>query len=126
MSYDLTFWIRAVQFRYKNHRGEIGNRMVLMKRLYHGKTEYHPEEQWLLEGQDLGETGCPFRTFAVKDILNWIDCPNWLISLVDGLLARELYWKERYRYCPWIMLVTGVVSGFSTAVLLMSLLGWIR
>ena len=57
-------------FQYTNWKGKFGNRSVDgdTTRIYWGKTEWHPEEQWLMEAIDLdkGEK----RTFAMKDMSN--------------------------------------------------------
>jgi hypothetical protein len=55
-----------VQFIYKNWRGEVGQRRVLVEAFSFGNTEHHPENQFLLEGLDLDKL--EYRTFAVRDI----------------------------------------------------------
>ncbi|MCM3387261.1 hypothetical protein M3649_03830 [Ureibacillus chungkukjangi] len=64
---EVTFhdWI---EFDYVNWRGEKGHRRTEVNMLYFGSTEYHPEEQWLLDGFDLDKSD--FRTFAMKDMSN--------------------------------------------------------
>jgi hypothetical protein len=61
----------SVRFRYRNYRGDVAMRHVRFHRgggsLIWGKTEHHPEEQWLLEAWD--EDRQMHRTFALKDIL---------------------------------------------------------
>jgi len=48
--------------------------------LYWGKTKWHPEEQWLLEADDLVKNTS--RTFAMKYIQLWtkneVDCENYI------------------------------------------------
>jgi hypothetical protein len=56
----------SVAFRYRNHRGEVTTRRVETTRLYWGRTEWHPEKQWLLDGWDHDKGA--FRTFALGDI----------------------------------------------------------
>jgi len=38
-----------------------------------GSTEYHKEEQWLLRAWDVDKQD--YRTYALKDILEWIKFP---------------------------------------------------
>ena len=54
---------------YKNYRGETASRKIIPLRLYFGKTEYHPEKQWLLHLWDLDRRD--YRTYALKDIISW-------------------------------------------------------
>jgi predicted DNA-binding transcriptional regulator YafY len=54
---------------YKNWKGVVGIRHITPKGIHFGKTEYHPEEQWLLDAYDHDKED--FRTFAMNDILKW-------------------------------------------------------
>jgi hypothetical protein len=58
----------VIEFDYFNWKGIKGHRKVLVTMFHYGSTEYHPEEQWLLEGVDMdkGEV----RIFAMKDMSN--------------------------------------------------------
>lgn len=56
-----------LRFLYRNHRGEVSERVVQPSRLAYGSTEWHPEPQWLLEAYDLGKSA--MRTFALRDVL---------------------------------------------------------
>lgn len=51
---------------YKNYRGEVAQRHIRPVKIFFGATEYHPDEQWLMEAVDLdkGET----RVFAMRDM----------------------------------------------------------
>ena len=60
---------RSARFEYTNYRGEHGTRHVVPMDLTHGKTEHHPEAQWLLVAYDLDKQAT--RYFAMKDISNW-------------------------------------------------------
>lgn len=54
-------------FDYVNHRGEKGERRVRPTvPIYFGSTEFHKEEQWLMEAWDLDKNAV--RVFALKDI----------------------------------------------------------
>lgn len=61
---------KVLKIRYKNYRGEVAERKILPKQIYFGSTEWHPEEQWLLEAYDLDKEAN--RTFALKDIQEWL------------------------------------------------------
>lgn len=58
----------VINFDYVNYRGEFSTRETKLHKLYFGQTQYHPEEQWLIEAKDIekGET----RTFALNDMTN--------------------------------------------------------
>lgn len=57
---------QVVEFRYKHYRtGEIELRSAIPDKLYFGKTEWHPDEQWIMRAYDLGKDAV--RHFALKD-----------------------------------------------------------
>ena len=58
-----------VKILYKNYRGDTAVRMIHPRRVWFGSTDWHPEEQWLLDALDV-EKGA-MRTFAMKDIHHW-------------------------------------------------------
>lgn len=64
----------AILVSYKNYRGEISNRKIIPLRIFFGKTEYHPQEQYLLEVWDLDKED--FRTYSLADIESWIKFPQ--------------------------------------------------
>ncbi len=53
-------------FMYTNWKGRKAMREVMPLKVYWGKTEYHPEEQWLLRAYDYGIND--YRDFALKDM----------------------------------------------------------
>ena len=59
----------VVTIRYTNYRGETGDRRIVPQRIRFGSTEWHREEQWLLDAFDIDRKAD--RSFAVKDILKW-------------------------------------------------------
>lgn len=59
---------KRVSFTYKNYKGEVAERTIYGERVWWGKTEYHPEPQWLLDGWDYARDA--HRTFAMKDMTN--------------------------------------------------------
>ncbi len=58
-----------IKVRYTNYRGETAVRTIVPQRFYWGKTEYHPEEQWLVEVWDCERDAV--RVYALKDIVEW-------------------------------------------------------
>jgi predicted DNA-binding transcriptional regulator YafY len=57
-------------FKYKNWEGKTSIRHIIPERVYFGKTEWHPKEQWLLEAMDLDKK--EKRTFALKEIIKFL------------------------------------------------------
>ncbi len=57
--------VQTVTVIYKNWKNEVRLREIIPHRLYWGRTEYHPELQWLLEALDT-EDG-KLKQFAWKD-----------------------------------------------------------
>lgn len=62
---------RAIRIVYTNYRGETAQREVVPQRVWFGATEWHPEEQWLLDAIDI-EKGAE-RSFALRDIREYCD-----------------------------------------------------
>jgi len=56
-------------FKYKNWEGKTSIRHIVPERIYFGKTEWHPQKQWLLEAFDLDKK--EKRIFAVKEIIKF-------------------------------------------------------
>jgi len=61
---------KLVKVKYKNWQGEISIRTIIPQNIYYGNTEYHKEDQWLLEVWDV-EKDAP-RTYAMLDIIEFI------------------------------------------------------
>jgi len=59
----------TLRFVYRNWRGEIRERRVRPLRVWFGKTDWHPVEQWFMEAID-DENG-EKRDFAVSEILTF-------------------------------------------------------
>lgn len=57
---------QIINIVYTNYRGETSVRKILPQKIWFGKTQWHPEEQWLLEAYDIKKQGD--RSFAIKDI----------------------------------------------------------
>jgi predicted DNA-binding transcriptional regulator YafY len=60
---------KTVAILYTNYRGETAVRRIVPKRIWFGKTDWHPEEQWILDALDV-EKGAD-RGFALKDVKAW-------------------------------------------------------
>jgi predicted DNA-binding transcriptional regulator YafY len=56
----------AISLVYTNYRGETSVRRVIPQRIWFGATDWHPEEQWMLDALDLEKQAD--RSFALKDI----------------------------------------------------------
>lgn len=62
---------QVVTVRYRNYRGEVAVRKIVPTgKLWFGKTEYHPHDQWLMQVWDC-EKGA-YRDYALQDILEFI------------------------------------------------------
>jgi hypothetical protein len=59
----------AVAILYTNYRGETSIRKIVPKKIWFGKTDWHPDEQWILDAFDL-EKGAE-RGFALRDVKSW-------------------------------------------------------
>lgn len=59
----------TVNIVYTNYRGETAVRQVIPKRIWFGGTDWHPEQQWLLDAFDIAKGAD--RSFAMKDIRSW-------------------------------------------------------
>jgi hypothetical protein len=59
----------AVWIFYKNWRGQNAWRYVRPARIWFGRTQHHPEDQWFMDATDL-KKNTP-RSFALKDIGRW-------------------------------------------------------
>ena len=60
-----------VKINYTNYRGETADRIIIPERIWQGSTEWHKEEQWLLDAFDIEKNA--MRNFAIKDIQSWED-----------------------------------------------------
>lgn len=60
----------VVRFVYENHRDNVADRTVLPIRLWFGKTDWYPKEQWFLHAFDLDKQEA--RDFAMTNISRWI------------------------------------------------------
>ncbi|MBY3034857.1 hypothetical protein [Rhizobium laguerreae] len=58
--------VKELQFVYKNWRGESSVRTALPIKIWYGKTDWHPDEQWFIKAIDVekGEE----RDFALIDM----------------------------------------------------------
>jgi hypothetical protein len=63
-----------VPILYTNYRGETALRRIHPKRIWFGGTDWHPENQWLMDADDVDRD--VERTFAMKDIRAWLPVTN--------------------------------------------------
>jgi predicted DNA-binding transcriptional regulator YafY len=61
--------MQEVVIDYTNWKGVRGTRTIEPLRMYWGRTNYHPESQWLLNAYDPVKK--EVRIFAMKDIHSW-------------------------------------------------------
>ncbi len=60
---------KIVEIVYTNWKGVTGIRHIIPKDIFFGATEWHKEEQWLLNAFDVDKQAD--RAFALKDIKSW-------------------------------------------------------
>ncbi len=60
---------RRVTVTYTNHRGETRDRLIEPYTIRFGKTDHHPEPQWLLTCWDFEKQAD--RSYALKNVSNW-------------------------------------------------------
>ncbi len=60
---------KIIEFKYKNYKNEISWRRVEPISIEFKSTEYHPQEQWILNGIDQDKMA--ERSFAVIDIIEF-------------------------------------------------------
>lgn len=65
---------KKVVIDYTNWKGERGKRTITPHIMFWGSTNYHPDNQWLLNAFD--EEKQAERTFAMKDIHSWATCTS--------------------------------------------------
>lgn len=54
------------RYRYRNWKGETENTLFIPLHLRFGRTEHHPEDQWLVEVYDVDKQA--LRTYALAGI----------------------------------------------------------
>ena len=62
--------IRSIKVKYKNYQGITSIRTIIPQNIYYGSTDYHKEEQWLLDVWDIDKDAQ--RTYAMMDIIEFI------------------------------------------------------
>ena len=60
---------KQIKILYKNWKGEIAIRNIIPISIEYKSTEWHKEEQWILEAFDIDKNAN--RGFAMKDIKEW-------------------------------------------------------
>ncbi len=60
---------KIVSIVYTNWKGVTSERNIIPKNIFWGSTEWHKEEQWLLNAFDVDKQ--EDRAFALKDITSW-------------------------------------------------------
>ena len=60
---------KQISICYTNHRRETSIRKIIPLKIWFGKTDWHKEEQWLLDAIDVEKNA--ERSFTMKDIKAW-------------------------------------------------------
>ena len=60
---------KQVRILYTNWQGKTGYRNIIPKSIEYKSTEWHKEEQWILNAFDVDKEAD--RGFAIKDIKEW-------------------------------------------------------
>ncbi len=60
---------KPIKVTYKNYRGEVAERAIVPQKIFWGNTEWHQDEQWLLEVFDVDRNAV--RVYALCDIQEW-------------------------------------------------------
>lgn len=60
---------KPIKVVYKNWKGEVAERTIIPKQIFYGSTEWHQQEQWLLEVFDVDRNAT--RVYALCDIKEW-------------------------------------------------------
>lgn len=66
--------VKPVSIDYTNWKGSRRTRKVLPITIQFIKSEWHPEEQWVLLAYDLEEESTPIKYFAMATIHGWTQC----------------------------------------------------
>ena len=60
----------TIKVKYKNWKGEVGIRTIIPQTIYYGSTDFHKENQWLMDVFDVDKDA--LRTYALMDIIEFI------------------------------------------------------
>lgn len=66
---DMTTHREPITITYTNWKGETADRIIEPIELWHGATEWHPQEQWFLKALDTAKS--EERDFALRDVVAW-------------------------------------------------------
>lgn len=61
---------KRIRISYTNWRGETSERLILPIKIWFGSTQWHKDEQWLLNALDIEKN--EERDFALKDVHIWL------------------------------------------------------
>ena len=61
---------KSIKVKYKNWKDEVGIRTIIPQNIFFGHTDFHKEDQWLLDVWDV-EKDAP-RVYALMDIVEFI------------------------------------------------------
>ena len=61
---------KSIKVKYKNWKSEISIRTIIPVSIYYGYTDFHKENQWLMDVFDVDKDA--LRTYAMMDIIEFI------------------------------------------------------
>jgi len=61
---------KSIKVKYKNWKGEISIRTIVPVFIYYSHTDFHKEDQWLMDVWDVDKDA--ERTYAMQDIIEFI------------------------------------------------------
>ena len=61
---------KSIKVKYKNWQGEVGVRTIIPEKVWYGNTDYHKEDQWLMDVWDVDKDA--ERTYAMMYIIEFI------------------------------------------------------
>jgi|SRR3989304_6329552 len=61
---------KSIKVKYKNWKDEIGIRTIVPNNIFFGRTDYHHEDQWLMDVWDIDKQAS--RIYAMMDIIEFI------------------------------------------------------
>ena len=72
-----------LHFTYKNYRGEVDEREVIVHHVRNIATDWHPEKQWIVTALDVKKN--EMRDFAMRDMSNVRPTPTLFLLTADVL-----------------------------------------
>lgn len=97
---------KATSVKYKNYRNEVATRTIIPIKIYWGKTDFHPREQWILKVWDVEKNA--ERDYAFNDIQEFNTRSTHTIAY-RGVPIFQMFGQSRPRR-------TGIKSSWQSVV----------